>query len=416
MRNSMKVAKWEYKRNMKNKSFIISLFLTPLLFLVFFNLPLLFDNDDEAENAGPQIHIYDELGVWSEVKSQLPEEQTENWQEIDAFKSEEEIIQELEKEENTAYIMLTEEVLKSGAVHVYMSEDLNENTVFQANILEHPLLAHKLADMGLTSEQAQIAASGITFEPVTPESASQTQTSENEGQRQSQEELLERVVPVAFAGVILFSILITGMMIFQSASQEKKEKVAEIVLSSLTPEELMQGKIYGYFALGITQVAAWMILILPFLAWRVDIPFLEYLLVPELFLLIFIAIAGYLLFASIFVSIGATVEDMNSTSNFQGMLFMLPFLPAIFIGPIMSDPSGIIAQVGTYFPITSPGVLLVRLAMLEEWPWIEIIIAIAILIVSIWVFMKLAGKIFKTGILMYGKDATPKEIWKWIRQ
>ncbi|WP_343838841.1 ABC transporter permease [Salinibacillus aidingensis] len=409
----MKVAKWEYKRNMKNKSFIISLFLTPLLFLVFFNLPLLFDND-EAEEAGPQIHIYDELGVWSELKNQLPEEQTENWQEIDAFKSEEEIIQELENEENTAYIMLTEDVLKSGSVHVYMSKDLNENAVFQANILEHPLLAQKLADMGLTSEQAQIAASGITFEPVTPESASQTQASENEGQ--SQEELLERVVPVAFAGVILFSILITGMMIFQSASQEKKEKVAEIVLSSLTPEELMQGKIYGYFALGITQVAAWMVLILPFLAWRVDIPFLEYLLVPELFLLIFIAIAGYLLFASIFVSIGATVEDMNSTSNFQGMLFMLPFLPAIFIGPIMSDPSGIIAQVGTYFPITTPGVLLVRLAMLEEWPWIEIIIAIAILIVSIWVFMKLAGKIFKTGILMYGKDATPKEIWKWIRQ
>ncbi|MCS0543134.1 hypothetical protein NXY55_24455, partial [Aeromonas veronii] len=59
--------------------------------------------------------------------------------------------------------------------------------------------------------------------------------------------------------------------------------------------------------------------------------------------------------------------------------------------------------------------LLLRLTFLEEWPWIEIVISLVILIVSIWLFMKLAGKIFKTGILMYGKNATPKEIWKWIR-
>ncbi|WP_369693586.1 hypothetical protein [Lentibacillus sp. CBA3610] len=72
------------------------------------------------------------------------------------------------------------------------------------------------------------------------------------------------------------------------------------------------------------------------------------------------------------------------------------------------------AQVGTYVPFTTPGVLLMRLIVMEEWPWMEIIIALAILIVSIWIFMKLAGKIFKTGILMYGKNATPAEIWKWI--
>ncbi|SET19172.1 ABC-2 type transport system permease protein [Salinibacillus kushneri] len=410
MRNSLKVAKWEYKRNMKNKSFIISLFLTPVLFLVFFNLPLLFDND-QAEEEGSQIYVYDELTVWSSLKSQLPEETTENWHEIDTYMTEDEIMQKLNEAENTAYIMLTDQVLENGSVKVYISDDLDENFVYQTNILEQPLLAQRLADLGLTQEEAQISASGIGFETVTPESIDKAQS---EGSNSAN--MLERIVPVLFAGVILFSILITGMMIFQSASQEKKEKVAEIVLSSLTPEELMKGKIYGYFGLGITQVAAWVVIILPFLVWRVDVPFLEYLFVPELLLLLFIAIAGYLLFASIFVSIGATVEDMNSSSNFQGMMFMLPFLPAIFFGPIMSDPSGIVAQIGTFFPITTPGVLLIRLALLETWPWVEIIIAIVVLIVSIWVFMKLAGKIFKTGILLYGKDATPKEIWKWIRQ
>ncbi|WP_234410444.1 ABC transporter permease [Caldalkalibacillus mannanilyticus] len=205
------------------------------------------------------------------------------------------------------------------------------------------------------------------------------------------------------------------MMIFQSASQEKKEKVAEMVLSSITANDLMQGKIIGYFVLGIFQVTIWLVIALPIIEWRTDIPVFSYLFVPELLLLLLIAIAGYLLFASIFVSIGATVEEINTSSNFQGIIMMLPFIPFILFGPIFADPNGLIAKVGTFFPITAPGVLLIRLSILEEWPWIEILLAIVVLFVSIWLFMKLAGKIFKTGILLYGKNATPQEIWKWIR-
>ncbi|WP_318936948.1 ABC transporter permease [Oceanobacillus halotolerans] len=226
---------------------------------------------------------------------------------------------------------------------------------------------------------------------------------------------MERIVPGAFAGFIMLSIVFTGMAIFQSASQEKKDKIAEIILSSLTPADLMQGKIFGYFVLGIIQSIVSIALVLPVLLWRIDFPIIEYLLVPELILLIAIAILGYLLFASIFVGIGATMTDMTTAGNFQGLVMMLPFLPFIFIGPVVSDPSGLMAQIGTYIPFTSPGVLLLRLALLEEWPWIEIIIAIAILVVSVWIFMKLAGKIFQVGILMYGKNATPGEIWMWLR-
>ncbi|WP_332871014.1 ABC transporter permease [Planococcus sp. MB-3u-03] len=85
------------------------------------------------------------------------------------------------------------------------------------------------------------------------------------------------------------------------------------------------------------------------------------------------------------------------------MVMMLPFSPFLFIGPVFSDPSGIWAQIGSYIPFTAPGVLIMRLSLLEQWPWVEIIIATAILAISVWVFMKLAGKIFKIGILMYGK-------------
>ena len=101
--------------------------------------------------------------------------------------------------------------------------------------------------------------------------------------------------------------------------------------------------------------------------------------------------------AALFVGLGATIEDMSSTSNFQGLIMMLPFSPLLLIGPILSDPSGLVAQIGTFIPFTSPAVLIVRLSLLEEWPWVEIGIAIALLAVVVWLVMKLAGKIFRIG-------------------
>src|SRR5690625_663557 len=200
------------------------------------------------------------------------------------------------------------------------------------------------------------------------------------------DKFLQRFIPGIFSGIILFSIVISGMMIFQSASQEKKDKIAEIILSSVTPNELMQGKIIGYFVLGIIQVFVWLAFAIPLMMWQFSIPVFQYLFVPELAVLLLIAILGYLLFASIFVGIGATIEDVSTSGNFQGMVIMLPFLPFILIGPILSDVDGLIAKIATYIPITSPGILILRLTMLDDWPWIEIIISIAILIVSVWLF------------------------------
>ena len=410
MRNSLKVAKWEIKRNMTNKSFIISLLLTPVLFMVFFFVPTLFSGNDSDEVV--KVYVLDELNIWSEVEKAVNQQEFISW-ELEKTTIDEADMQELAAEsEQTVFIALTEAGLEQGKMNMYISEDVNEDFHYEAFILEEPLRQLQIERLGLTPEQTAVIASPISIEPVYPVAS---EDSEEAGQiDEAVVDPLKRVIPGAFAGIILFSIVMTGMMIFQSASQEKKEKVAEIILSSLTPTELMQGKIIGYFVLGITQVIVWLIFAVPLVMWKLDIPLMEYLLVPELLLLLFIAFAGYLLFAAIFVALGATVEEMTATSNFQGMVMMLPFLPFLFIGPIMSDPNGLIAKVGSYIPVTAPGVLLLRLSMLEEWPWTEIIIALVVLVISIWLFMKLAGKIFKMGILMYGKNATPKEIWKWM--
>lgn len=411
MRNTMKVAKWEIKRNLKNKSFIIGLFLTPAIFLFFALLPSIFgDAGEEAKITrvfvNDQIDIFDELVDTAEANGL-------NWEMHLTDLEETGIGNELEQSENTAYLFVDNRALNDGVVPVYTSEEMDGSFKHEVQFMGEPIRTIQMKELGLSNVQLTAISRGVTFDETTVEDYAVSEEVDTEVEPAA--DPMERVVPAAFAGIILLSIVFTGMMVFQSASQEKKDKIAEIILSSLTPAELMQGKIVGYFVLGIVQVAVFLIFIIPLAIWKTDIPIMEYLFVPELALLVGLAVLGYLLFASMFVGLGATMADISTSGNFQGMVLMLPFLPFVFIGPILSDPSGLFAQIGTYIPFTAPGVLIMRLALLEEWPWTEIIIAMAILIVSVWIFMKLTGKIFKVGILMYGKNATPGEIWKWIR-
>jgi ABC-2 type transport system permease protein len=411
MRNSLKVAKWEVKRNLKHKSFLISLFLTPLIFIFFFTIPTLFQgSDDDQEELIIDVYVTDELGVTDDIEKRVQD--MANYWVVHRVADPEQALEEVREAERAVYLPLTEENITSGTIDVVASTELGDVEFSQLMAIEPIIKAAQLEEYGLTDDEVAVAVAvnPIALERQSPDTSSEMNETESIGPP------FERIIPAGFAGLILFSVVITGMMIFQSASQEKKEKVAEMVLSSLTPTELMQGKIIGYFALGLIQSVVWIAIASPIIVWRFDLPVMSYLFVPELAVLIFIALAGYLLFAAIFVGIGATVEDMTASSNFQGLIFMLPWLPFILIGPILHDPEGLIAQVGSFVPVTAPGVLLIRLAILEEWPWIEIVLALVVLVISIWLLMKLAGKIFKTGILMYGKNATPQEIWKWMRQ
>lgn len=407
----MKVAKWEIKRNMKNKSYLIGLVLTPLLIIGFMVISSFFDDSEEETADSAMVFVNDQLDVYDEMASTL-EETGISWNFMQTDLTEAEVQEELENSEETAYIFVDQEGVKEGALSVYTSDDMDSFFMSEVQILTGPIQSKQMEELGLTDAQLAGINQGVQFVEAGDDTAAETSESSLAGM---EENPLQTLVPGIFGGFVLLSVVFTGMAIFQSASQEKKDKIAEIILSSLTPTELMQGKIIGYFALGLIQTLVSTVLLLPVLMWRLDEPLLEYLLVPELALYLLIAILGYLLFASIFVGIGATMADVTTAGNFQGFVMMLPFLPFVFIGPVLSDPSGLMAQIGTYIPFTSPAVLLLRLTTLEDWPWIEIGISLAILAISVWAFMKLAGKIFKVGILMYGKNATPGEIIKWLK-
>ena len=415
MRNSMKVAKWEVKRNLKNKSFIIGLLLTPILILGFGFLSNWMNSSDDKDTGEMTIYINDQIGLF-DVLATFVEETELEWVLLETDMTESDVQEQLAENENTAYIFINEENLAEGMIPVYTSENVNTFFTNQLAVLQNPILSYQMQQLGLSEEQMTTLSKGVHFVAFSEEDIAVEENGEGAEEAESTEkDPLAKFIPAAFGGIILLSVVFTGMAIFQSASQEKKDKIAEILLSSLTPGELMQGKIIGYFILGLIQTIVLLVFIIPLVLYMTDIPIFDYLFVLENLLYVLLALFNYLMFAAIFVGIGATIEDVTTSGNFQGFVMMLPFLPFIFIGPVVGDPSGIWAQVGTYLPFTAPGVLMLRLAILDVWPWLEIGISLAIIIVSTIVFIKLAGKIFKVGILMYGKNATPGEIWKWLK-
>ena len=140
---------------------------------------------------------------------------------------------------------------------------------------------------------------------------------------------------------------------------------------------------------------------------------MEALAAVDVPVILFFGLGGYLLYSALFVGLGATMEDLQSASNSQSLVIMLPALSFLFLGPVISNPDGTIAVFASIFPFTSPAIMMLR-SGLTVVPLRQTLGSAALLLLTAWVIILLASKIFRIGMLMYGKNASFKEVVKWI--
>lgn len=265
------------------------------------------------------------------------------------------------------------------------------------------------------------------------------------GQRSSKMSLYIKMFFGGAAGYLLMMfIIIYGNMVMRSVIEEKTNRIIEIIVSSVKPIQLMLGKIIGTSLAGITQFVIWVILggILLFVVSAVfgldmaqmqgpaqqqavqhvadqemqqvllDIASLPLLKLMSYFILYFIG--GYFLYSSIYAAIGAAVDNETDTQQFM-LPVIIPLMLAIYVGffAVIENPHGTIATVFSMIPLTSPVVMLMRIPF--GVPWWEIALSLLILVLTIFATVWLAAKIYRVGILMYGKKPTYKELYKWLR-
>ncbi len=225
-------------------------------------------------------------------------------------------------------------------------------------------------------------------------------------------------VPIIFATLFIISIMVSSGILFQSVTEEKENRVIEILLSSVSSGQLMVGKVLGLGAAGLIQIAIWFITFIIFSRVAPGIiPALDSLSVPASLigwgLLYFVL--GYLLLAALYAglgSIGATAKEGQGWST----IFTLPAIcPIWFNYFLINNPEGTVSRFFTFFPLTSPVASMMRLALHAISAW-EIALSLIILIGSIALTMWFASKIFRVFLLMYGKRPALREIIRYVRE
>lgn len=252
---------------------------------------------------------------------------------------------------------------------------------------------------------------------------------------------LKIAIGMAAGYLVMMFIIIYGAMVMRSVIEEKTSRIVEVIISSVKPFELMLGKVIGTAGAGLLQFLIWaaIIGILMFIgSWvfgvdtmgasntaqmeamaqsEAQFAFGEIAQLPLFsmfvwFILFFLG--GYLLYSSIYAAIGSAVDNETDTQQFM-LPVLMPLMIGFYIGfaTVINDPHGTVSVIFSMIPFTSPIVMLMRIPF--GVPWWQILISLILLYATFFFVVWVAAKIYRVGILMYGKKASYKELWKWIR-
>ncbi len=427
------IIKREFISKVRNKSFIVMTFLSPLLFV---GIGVFVSYLSSLKADLKQIAVYDETGIFvSEFKN------SEEYKYINLSNSNVNSIKDSVKSESyegLIYIPKTSDFKTLENKIQYIS---NESP--SINFVDHvqEVISNKITNENFKLAKLDTLAISNAQADVNLELKKATGEDSLKGINE-----IKIAIGGAFGYLIMMFIVIYGNMVMRSVIEEKTNRIIEIIISSVKPFQLMMGKIIGTSLAGILQFLIWTIVGLT-LVFSVsmffginatptsNIPpemlqnaqqefgsmaqlyFNELLNLPIATLLICFVIyfiGGYFLYSSFYAAIGAAVD--NETDSQQFLLpIILPLILGVYIGffTVMNDPHGTVATVFSMIPLTSPIVMLMRIPF--GVPWWQLLISITILFGTFFFVVWFASKIYRVGILMYGKKPTWKELYKWLK-
>jgi len=433
------IIKREYTTRVMKKSFIILTFLTPLLFAGMIMVPLWLSSIKDTSKK--HIVVIDRTNSYREV---LKNNETYTFDFVN--KPAEEIRKNnAENKEFAALLIISGDLTKNPkAVSLYSEEQVNlELKDYVSNLLNKYVEQQKLDVYNIPNLKEMVEKSRADINITTIKWG-------EDGKEKVGSAELALAIGMISAFMIYMFIVIYGAQVMSGVVQEKTSRIVEVIISSVKPFELMMGKIIGIALVGLTQFFLWVLLTVlistvagSIIGGNVDVNTLQqantmsigvhappanetqgmareiysllsgfdFAQIVVLFVVYFLG--GYLLYASLFAAVGSAVDSETDTQQFS-LPLTLPIIFAIYAAIYSAqNPDGPLALWCSMIPFTSPIVMMVRLPFgVPAW---QIILSLTILILSFIGTTWMAGKIYKTGILLYGKKVTWKELWKWVR-
>lgn len=436
------ILKREYLTRVTKKSFIVTTLLVPLFMVAIMVIPTwLATRDDKQER---KIAVYDESSLFL---GQLDEEGFTKYHFIDQAKYGK-MKENLANSEYYALLYIPGNIYSTNKAELLSSKQLPIELAEQverklSRIIENDKREKVVRETGVPDLEEKLAGTKTRI------SVSTMKVTES-GEQKKSSSLIAFIASYGMGFLIYFFVFMYGSMVMRSVMEEKKNRIVEVIVSSVKPFQLMAGKIVGTALVGLTQVAIWAVLILgtmtvmqgflsPETTKEVGQSIMESgqmnpmsQQIPEaqnkmaeilemvsnlnipllLFGFVFYFLGGYLLYSSLMGAIGAAVDNDEDT---QQLVFPVTFpliLSIILLFSISKNPEGSIAFWASVIPFTSPICMLARLPFSP--PAWEVILSMVLLVMttigSIWA----GAKIYRTGILMYGKKVNLKELLKWL--
>ena len=429
----------EYTTRVRKKSFIIMTILMPALMAAMFILPAYFMSQDDTKIR--TIAVYDGSTI---LLGQLESNDYTKYKFIpeDEYNK---IKDNLKATDFYAMLVIQPNVLNTKAVQLISTSNIPFDLKNQIqnkirSVIEKEKMAEVIKQTAIPDLEARIAAT------KTPISVNTIKLGEGGEAKKSSTEI-GMILGYIFGFVIYMFILLYGQMVMQGVMEEKQSRIVEVIISSVKPFELMMGKIIGIAMVGLTQLAIWIILGIAIIAGakgmmpgaqhagtaqeiitqaqvanqapaQLDkmqdilsmLGSVNFPLIIGCF--IFFFIGGYLLYSSMFAAVGSAVDAMEDAQQFM-MPIMMPIILAILVMmSAIKNPEGATAFWFSIIPFTSPVVMMARIPFgVPAW---QLALSMLVLIVTFVGMVWAAGKIYRTGILMYGKKASWKELGKWL--
>jgi len=425
------IIKREYLAKVRNKTFIIMTFLSPLLMIGMIALVFLLTKSSMEKIS--TVAYVDESGLFTANDFKDRESiKFENLTEVGFEKAK--IIVKESSQEGLLFIPHKDSIRQvANNIEFYSKETPSMITIGGLeSILEKKLQREKMLLLNIDLDKLEKAKINVDIK-----------MSNFSGERSSK--MINGIkigIGMGAGYLIMMFILIYGAMVMRSVIEEKTSRIIEVIISSVKPFQLMLGKIIGTAAAGLTQFLIWAIVMMIIFTVssmmfgvnmapsgisaqqmeqlaQNDTQFIitELLNLPLLGMFVYFILyflLGYLLYSSIYAAIGAAVDNETDTQQFM-LPVMLPLMIGVYVGfaTVINDPHGSIATIFSMIPFTSPIVMLMRIPF--GVPWWQIALSLFFLLITFLFVVWLAAKIYRVGILMYGKKISYRELYKWLR-
>jgi ABC-2 type transport system permease protein len=399
------ILKHEFRQTIKRKGFIIMTLAFPVLGLITIGIVGLIQGIEKQPDPGDEVAIgyVDEMGRFADFTSQPGVN-------IITYTTQEEATSALLVGDVSEYFIISPEYMSTGLIARYITEKELEPSDSIRRAIRNFLLSNLL--QGQTNPQ-------ITERVKAPLALVSTRLSLTGEVATDQGGLGAFLVPFMFSILLIVSVFSSSGYLLQGLSEEKENRIIEILLSSVSARQLLAGKVLGLGAIGLVQIVIWLlsIVFLVNMASTTIGGVLNTLQIPANFLILGIVyfILGYFFFAVIMAGVGALGATTRESQQLS-MIFIFPAIVPIYVFIFSQfNPNHVLTQVLTLIPFTAPTTVFMRLGLFELSTW-ELIVSIILLVISIIVALVLAAKIFRTFLLMYGKRPRLSEIIKRLRE